>query len=85
MDKPEQKTPERPRRRPPWIKVRAPTGEAYHAVKRLMRAKSLHTVCEEARCPNIATAVSATSRPADQVRSTRMSRSGWRRPYRRWG
>jgi lipoic acid synthetase len=54
MDKPEQKTPERPRRRPPWIKVRAPTGEAYHAVKRLMRAKSLHTVCEEARCPNIA-------------------------------
>jgi lipoic acid synthetase len=53
MDKPGQETSERPRRRPPWIKVRAPTGEAYHAVKQLMRAKSLHTVCEEARCPNI--------------------------------
>jgi lipoic acid synthetase len=33
--------------------VRAPTGEAYHELKRLMRAKALHTVCEEARCPNI--------------------------------
>jgi lipoic acid synthetase len=42
-----------PRRRPPWIKVRAPTGDAYRDLKRLMRAKSLHTVCEEAHCPNI--------------------------------
>jgi lipoic acid synthetase len=42
-----------PLRRPPWLKVRAPTGETYHWLKRLMRAKSLHTVCEEARCPNI--------------------------------
>jgi lipoic acid synthetase len=43
----------RPRRRPPWIQVRAPAGEAYHELKRLMRGKSLHTVCEEAHCPNI--------------------------------
>jgi lipoic acid synthetase len=43
----------RPQRRPPWIKVRAPTGEAYRELKQLMRAKSLHTVCEEAQCPNI--------------------------------
>jgi lipoic acid synthetase len=43
----------RPQRRPPWIKVRAPAGEAFDQLKRLMRAKSLHTVCEEARCPNI--------------------------------
>ncbi len=43
----------RPRRRPPWIKVRAPTGEAYRDLKRLMRTQSLHTVCEEAHCPNI--------------------------------
>jgi lipoic acid synthetase len=43
----------RSQRRPPWIKVRAPTGEAYRDLKRLMRAKSLHTVCEEAHCPNI--------------------------------
>ena len=43
----------RPQRRPPWLRVRAPTGEAYHWLKRLMRAEALHTVCEEARCPNI--------------------------------
>ncbi len=40
-------------RRPEWIKVRAPGGETYDALKRLMRAKQLHTVCEEAHCPNI--------------------------------
>lgn len=44
----------RPQRSPPWLRVRAPTGETYHWLKRLMRAKSLHTVCEEAHCPNVA-------------------------------
>ena len=48
-----QETFSRPMRRPPWLRVRAPTGEAYHWLKRLMRDKELHTVCEEARCPNI--------------------------------
>ncbi len=43
----------RPRRRPEWIKVKAPQGETYENVKKLMRSKNLHTVCEEARCPNI--------------------------------
>ncbi len=42
------------RRRPEWLKVRAPGGESYVRLKQMMRAKSLHTVCEEARCPNIA-------------------------------
>ncbi len=42
-----------PRRRPPWIKVRAPSGESYEMVRGLMRSKELHTVCEEAMCPNI--------------------------------
>ncbi|MGO8949569.1 MAG: lipoyl synthase [Ktedonobacterales bacterium] len=42
-----------PLRRPEWLRVRAPTGENYEELKRLMRSKSLHTVCEEARCPNI--------------------------------
>lgn len=41
-------------RRPDWLKVRAPSGETYHELKRLMRSKSLHTICEEANCPNIA-------------------------------
>jgi lipoyl synthase len=48
-----QGTSPRPLRRPAWLRVRAPTGEAYHWLKRLMRAKELHTVCEEAHCPNI--------------------------------
>ena len=41
------------RRKPPWIRVRAPTSPGYHATRQLMRAKRLHTVCEEAACPNI--------------------------------
>ncbi|MBK6768459.1 MAG: lipoyl synthase [Ardenticatenales bacterium] len=40
-------------RRPPWLKVRAPWGETFGAVEQLMRSNALHTVCEEARCPNI--------------------------------
>jgi len=43
----------KPLRRPPWIKVRAPSGETYETVRTLMRGKALHTVCEEAMCPNI--------------------------------
>lgn len=42
-----------PVRRPDWLRVRVPTGENYDDLKRLMRSKALHTVCEEARCPNI--------------------------------
>ncbi len=42
-----------PLRRPDWIRVRAPMGEAYEHIKTLMRSKSLNTVCEEAMCPNI--------------------------------
>ena len=42
-----------PKRRPPWIRVRAPMGETYEEVQQLMRSKELHTVCEEAMCPNI--------------------------------
>ncbi len=43
----------KPRRRPSWIRVRAPSGESYEMVRGLMRSKELHTVCEEAMCPNI--------------------------------
>ena len=42
-----------PERRPSWLRVRPPEGESYEEIKRLMRSKALHTVCEEARCPNI--------------------------------
>jgi lipoyl synthase len=44
---------ERPRR-PEWMKVRAPSASSrYFEVKNLMREGGLHTICEEARCPNI--------------------------------
>jgi len=42
-----------PLRRPDWIRVRAPAGETYERLQVLMRSKSLHTVCEEAMCPNM--------------------------------
>ena len=42
-----------PRRHPDWIKVKAPGSPNYLRLKRILREKNLHTVCEEARCPNI--------------------------------
>jgi lipoyl synthase len=45
---------ERPRR-PEWMKVRAPSADSrYFEVRRLIHGQRLHTICEEARCPNIA-------------------------------
>lgn len=40
-------------RRPEWLKVRLPAGPRYTELKSMMRTMDLHTVCEEARCPNI--------------------------------
>jgi lipoic acid synthetase len=42
------------RARPDWLKVRLPTGPTYERLRQLMRSKELHTVCEEAHCPNMA-------------------------------
>ncbi|MBX3191430.1 MAG: lipoyl synthase [Labilithrix sp.] len=39
--------------KPPWLKVRAPGGETYGHLKQTFRQLDLHTVCEEARCPNV--------------------------------
>src|SRR5437764_241831 len=41
------------RRRPDWLKVRVPSGPNYVELKGIMREHELHTVCEEAHCPNI--------------------------------
>ena len=41
-------------RRPEWLTVKLPGGEGYTEIKSLMRGLDLVTVCEEARCPNIA-------------------------------
>ena len=42
-----------PARKPSWLKVKAPGGATYLTVQRMMRELDLHTVCEEAHCPNI--------------------------------
>lgn len=42
------------RRHPDWLKVRIGGGENYSKVKTLLRSAKLHTICEEAKCPNIA-------------------------------
>lgn len=42
-----------PDRKPPWLKVKAPGGSNYLKLKGMMRELGLHTVCEEARCPNV--------------------------------
>jgi lipoyl synthase len=47
-------TPPAPRsRRPEWLRSKLPAGENYEDLRHLMREQRLHTVCEEARCPNI--------------------------------
>jgi len=42
------------KRKPEWLRVSLPTGDNYGNLKELMRSLNLHTVCEEARCPNVA-------------------------------
>ena len=40
--------------KPAWIRVRAPAaGSRFHEIKQILREQKLHTVCEEASCPNI--------------------------------
>ncbi|RMD61100.1 MAG: lipoyl synthase [Alphaproteobacteria bacterium] len=40
-------------RKPSWIRVRAPVSREYHETRRILRENNLHTVCEEAACPNV--------------------------------
>ncbi|MGM9988665.1 MAG: lipoyl synthase [Bacillaceae bacterium] len=40
-------------RKPEWLKIKLNTNENYSNIKKMMRSKNLHTVCEEARCPNL--------------------------------
>jgi len=41
-------------RKPDWLRVRYPTGDNYEKIKNQLRSHNLHTVCEEAHCPNVA-------------------------------
>ena len=40
-------------KKPEWLKIRPPGGEAYTQIKGMLRERKLHTVCEEAHCPNV--------------------------------
>ncbi len=40
-------------RKPSWLKIRPPSGENYLSIKEMLRERQLHTVCEEAHCPNL--------------------------------
>ncbi len=40
-------------RKPPWLKVPAPGGPTYRHLKSMIHEQNLHTVCEEANCPNV--------------------------------
>src|SRR5437660_4559983 len=40
--------------KPEWLKIKPPGGENYARIKELLKSLKLHTVCEEARCPNVA-------------------------------
>ena len=51
MNKPDDKR--QFQRKPEWIRVKAPVSKEYAETRKLMREKNLHTVCEEAACPNI--------------------------------
>lgn len=44
---------EKYKRKPDWLKIKLTTNKNYTGLKKMMREKKLHTVCEEARCPNI--------------------------------
>jgi lipoic acid synthetase len=39
--------------KPPWLKRRIPSGAAYQQIQKLLKKSKLHTVCQEARCPNL--------------------------------
>ncbi|MBR2680752.1 MAG: lipoyl synthase, partial [Exiguobacterium sp.] len=41
------------KRKPEWLKIKLNTNDTYTGLKKMMREKNLHTVCEEAKCPNI--------------------------------
>ena len=42
-----------PLKKPAWIRAKAPTGPQVQRIKRILREQGLHTVCEEAQCPNL--------------------------------
>lgn len=52
------------RRKPEWLKMRPPSGERFTDIKETLRDNDLHTVCEEASCPNMGSVGAAVTAPA---------------------
>ena len=52
-----------PLRKPDWLRVRLPASPNFQRVKTLLRDNALHTVCEEASCPNIGECLSMKYKP----------------------
>src|SRR5438309_11963302 len=62
-------------KRPEWLRVRLPGGDNYSELKGIMRGLELHTVCEEARCPNIGECWEARTATFIDRKSTRLNSS----------
>jgi lipoic acid synthetase len=63
-------------RLPEWFKVKPPSGEAYQSISKALRERGLSTVCEEARCPNLAECWSGGDRGSNHGTATLMVMGG---------
>src|SRR5215472_4870816 len=57
-------------KKPDWIRVRAPVSRGYAATRDIVRAQGLHTVCEEAGCPNIGESWEKKHATSQRLRAT---------------
>ena len=82
-------------RKPDWLRARVPGGEGYERLKGIIDEHRLHTVCQEASCPNMGEcwgrgtaipalghAASVTSKQENRLSMTSMSRDAWRHHWR---
>jgi len=63
-------------RKPDWLKMRPPSGERFTDIKRSLRERDLHTVCEEANCPNIGECWSGAANAAPNEEAADAADSG---------
>ncbi len=64
------------RRKPDWLKMRPPSGERFTEIKRSLRERDLHTVCEEANCPNMGECWSGAANAAPNEEAADTADSG---------
>ena len=63
-------------RKPDWLKMRPPAGEEFTGIKRILREHDLHTVCEEANCPNLGECWSGRSTASPNGEAAEAAESG---------